>query len=62
MSPGPDPALWSYDEFVFVHLQWYSNNHSTPQFFTWHRRFIEYYERALSTVGWNSGLPYWDWV
>lgn len=35
--------------------------HGAPGFFTWHRAYMVAFENALSAVGCQVPLPFWDW-
>ncbi|KAN0047287.1 hypothetical protein ACTA71_001669 [Dictyostelium dimigraforme] len=36
--------------------------HSNPGFLTWHRLFLNEFEKALQTIETSVTLPYWDWT
>ncbi len=35
--------------------------HGSPGFLTWHRAYIDIFEKALRCVNANVTLPFWDW-
>ncbi|KAJ3302671.1 hypothetical protein HDV03_004791 [Kappamyces sp. JEL0829] len=65
-----NPDTWSHRMFGKIHANFYAPNHSDPNkpndfglgFFTWHRLFIQAYERRLQSFDASIVLPYWDWT
>ena len=67
----PGHTLNKYDEFVAVHLgvtQRRRNGisindgaHFVPGFFSWHREYLNRFEKAIRVVDSTLSLPYWDW-
>ncbi len=43
---------------------WCACEHDTPQFLTWHRMFLWYFERVLRQASGDRSLtlPYWDYA
>ena len=60
-------ALPASDEHSFAALAGLHGNpgnfcrHGAPGFFTWHRAYMVYFERALRCIDSSITLPFWDW-
>ncbi|KAK3370434.1 tyrosinase-like protein [Podospora didyma] len=54
-------AKTMWDDFVFVHMSQTPTIHLTGNFLTWHRYFLQTFEKKLQECGYNGNLPYWEW-
>ncbi|KAF6245118.1 tyrosinase family protein [Nitrosopumilus sp. b2] len=67
----PGHVLNRYDEFVAIHLGVTRRTrngvfigdgaHFVPGFLSWHREYLNRFEKALQSVDPLVFLPYWDW-
>lgn len=62
-----DPALVPgaknrFDDFVGQHINQTRTIHGTGNFFSWHRQFLNAYEKTLrDECGYKGYQPYWNW-
>ncbi|KAI8922673.1 hypothetical protein BC831DRAFT_514895 [Entophlyctis helioformis] len=61
-GPEGNPAQWNLDQFAQSHMDNTGAAHNNDAFFPWHRRFIDWYERALRSIDPSISQPYWDWT
>jgi len=67
----PGHTLSKYDEFVAIHygvtrrlrngIPIGDGAHFVPGFFSWHREYLNRFEKAIRVVDSTLSLPYWDW-
>lgn len=51
-----------YDDFIVVHMNQTLVVHGTANFLSWHRLFLDYYEKALrEECDYQGAQPYWNW-
>ncbi|KAJ1931216.1 hypothetical protein GGF37_007467, partial [Kickxella alabastrina] len=46
--------------FSYLHVQWFSQIHGNSQFFPFHRRFVQDWERVGRMYNSGFAQPYWD--
>ncbi len=67
----PGHTLSKYDEFVAIHygvtrrlrngIPIGDGAHVVPGFFSWHREYLNRFEKAIRVIDSTLSLPYWDW-
>ncbi|KAF1962879.1 Di-copper centre-containing protein [Byssothecium circinans] len=59
-APG---VLTRYDDFTALHINNTIYIHTNGAFLTWHRHFLNLYQKALrEECGFKGTLPYWNWA
>ncbi|ORY52891.1 Di-copper centre-containing protein [Rhizoclosmatium globosum] len=56
-----DPTVMSLYDFTIIHALASPWAHGSAEFYPYHRAMMWKFEQGMQSVGWQGGVPYWDW-